>query len=181
VQSRIPAGFRNVDAGPRSTRLGLGAEEVEVLWHGGREGYRGADGDDVVVTSASPSEVVLDVDGVTRRYDVRVLETAVLVDGPRGGATLRIVPRFVDPSTQVAAGSLLAPMPGSVIAVRAEVGDVVREGQAILVMEAMKMQHTIAAPYAGTVTELSATAGQQVEAGVVLAVVEPEGSEEESS
>ncbi|GAA4082858.1 acetyl/propionyl/methylcrotonyl-CoA carboxylase subunit alpha [Nocardioides kongjuensis] len=181
VQSRIPAGFRNVDAGPRSTRFGLGAEEVEALWYGGRAGYRSAERDDVVVTSASPGEVVLEVDGVTRRYDVRVLDDAVLVDGPRGGATLRILPRFVDPSTQVAAGSLLAPMPGSVIAVRAAVGDVVQEGQPILVMEAMKMQHTIAAPYAGTVTELSATAGQQVEAGVVLAVVEPAGSQEETA
>ncbi|WGY02260.1 biotin carboxylase N-terminal domain-containing protein [Nocardioides sp. QY071] len=180
VQSRIPAGFRNVVAAPRSTRFGLGAEEVEVLWYGGRDGYRSADRDDVVVVSASPSEVVVDVDGVTRRYAVRVSGDAVLVDGPRGGATLRIVPRFVDPSTQVAAGSLLAPMPGSVVSVSAAVGDVVQEGQTILVMEAMKMQHTIAAPYAGTVTELSATAGQQVEAGVVLAVVEPESSEEDN-
>ncbi len=183
VQARIPAGFRNVDAGPRSTKLARGAAEVEVRWYGGRAGYRSADRDDVAVVSATPSEVVVELDGVTRRYDVRVLEEAVLVDGPRGGATLRIVPRFVDPSTQVAAGSLLAPMPGSVIAVRAAVGDVVQEGQAILVMEAMKMQHTIAAPYAGTVTELSASAGQQVEAGVVLAIVEPAeaaGSEEEN-
>ena len=43
----------------------------------------------------------------------------------------------------------------------------------MLVMEAMKMQHTISAPYAGTVTELAATTGQQVEAGAVLAVVTP--------
>jgi propionyl-CoA carboxylase alpha chain len=181
VQSRIPAGFRNVDAGPRSTRLGLGAEEVDVRWYGGRDGYRSAERGDVVVVSATPAEVVLDVDGVTRRYRTRVLDDAVLVDGPRGGATLRILPRFVDPSTQVAEGSLLAPMPGSVIAVRAALGDVVQEGQPILVMEAMKMQHTIAAPYAGTVTELSASAGQQVEAGAVLAVVEPAESEGEDA
>jgi len=82
-----------------------------------------------------------------------------------------VLPRFVDPSSQVAAGSLLAPMPGSVIAVHAAVGDEVIEGQPILVMEAMKMQHTIAAPYAGTITELSTQPGQQVEAGAVLAVV----------
>ncbi|TWG98143.1 propionyl-CoA carboxylase alpha chain [Nocardioides sp. J9] len=183
VQSRIPAGFRNVHAGPRSTVLGVGSEEVEVRWLGGRGGFRHADRDDVTVLEASPTGVVVEVDGVTRRYDVRVIDEAVLVDGPRGGVTLRIVPRFVDPSTQVAAGSLLAPMPGSVVDVRAAVGDVVQEGQPILVMEAMKMQHTIAAPYAGTVTELSASAGQQVEAGTVLAVVEPvesgdEGEEE---
>ena len=61
--------------------------------------------------------------------------------------------------------------PGRVLVVG--VGDTVNQGQPILVMEAMKMQHTIAAPYDGTVTELAATAGQQVEAGTVLAVVTP--------
>jgi len=86
-------------------------------------------------------------------------------------------PRFVDPSQQVAAGSLLAPMPGSVVAIRAAVGDVVEEGQPILVMEAMKMQHTISAPHGGVLAELNATEGQQVEAGAVLAVV---ATEEES-
>ncbi|MEQ6899869.1 biotin carboxylase N-terminal domain-containing protein [Nocardioides sp. YIM 152588] len=188
VQSRIPAGFRNVVAAPQVTRFELGGDEVEVAWLGGREGYRpaevstGASTEGVRVLAAGPTEVVLDDAGVVRRYRTRVVAgpgdpgaVAVLVDGPRGGATLRVVPRFVDPSTQVAEGSLLAPMPGSVIAVHAAVGDEVAEGQPILVMEAMKMQHTIAAPYAGTVTELSATAGQQVEAGTVLAVVDAGG------
>jgi pyruvate/2-oxoglutarate dehydrogenase complex dihydrolipoamide acyltransferase (E2) component len=84
---------------------------------------------------------------------------------------LQRVPRFVDPATQVAEGSLLAPMPGTVVAVHVAVGDGVGEGQPLLVMEAMKMQHTIVAPQAGTVAELAASVGQQVEAGVVLAVV----------
>jgi propionyl-CoA carboxylase alpha chain len=128
--------------------------------------------------------VEIEVDGVARTFRVfadPVDPARVDVESSLGHVALRRKPRFVDPSSQVAAGSLLAPMPGSVIAVRAAVGDVVEEGQPILVMEAMKMQHTIAAPYAGTVTELSATAGQQVEAGVVLAVVEPHGSEEETA
>ncbi|UMG94046.1 biotin/lipoyl-containing protein [Nocardioides sp. TF02-7] len=176
VQARIPAGFRNVVAQPQSTRFSVAGEEVDVRWYGGRAGYTPAETDPdrpVAVVAASPTEVVLDVAGVTRRYRTQVVDDAVLVDGPGGGATLRVVPRFVDPASQVAEGSLLAPMPGSVVAVHAAVGDEVEEGRPILVMEAMKMQHTITAPYGGTVTELSAAAGQQVEAGTVLAVVEP--------
>jgi propionyl-CoA carboxylase alpha chain len=53
-----------------------------------------------------------------------------------------------------------------------EVGAEVVQGQPLLVMEAMKMQHTVTAPRTGTVTELAASVGQQVEAGAVLAVVE---------
>ena len=183
VQSRIPAGFRNVVSQPQSTKFDVDGTEVDVQWYGGRAGFTLADQDPerpVTVVAASPDLVVLDIAGTVRRYRTRVLDDAVLVDGPRGGATLRVVPRFVDPASQVAAGSLLAPMPGSVIAVHAQVGDVVAEGAPVLVMEAMKMQHTISAPYSGTVTELAANTGQQVEAGTVLAVVTPDAEEENS-
>ncbi|MBV6728936.1 ATP-grasp domain-containing protein [Nocardioides daeguensis] len=183
VQARIPAGWRNVIAGPQVTtflRGAAGDDEIAVRWYGGRS-FRSADLECVVVTEAGPDRVTIEVDGVARTFQVFVDGDRVDVESSLGHVALRRKPRFVDPSTQVAAGSLLAPMPGSVIAVRAAVGDVVQEGQPILVMEAMKMQHTIAAPYAGTVTELSASAGQQVEAGVVLAVVEPAESEGEDA
>ncbi|UUW90782.1 acetyl/propionyl/methylcrotonyl-CoA carboxylase subunit alpha [Pimelobacter simplex] len=171
VQSRIPSGWRNVVAGPQVTTFLHGEDELPVHWYGGRS-FRSADLECVVVTAAGPDVVEIEVDGVARTFRVFTSGDRVDVESSLGHVALRRKPRFVDPSTQVAAGSMLAPMPGSVIAVRAAVGDVVAEGQPILVMEAMKMQHTIAAPYAGTVTELSASAGQQVEAGAVLAVVE---------
>ncbi|MDT0200426.1 biotin carboxylase N-terminal domain-containing protein [Nocardioides sp. AE5] len=188
VQSRIPAGFRNVVAAPSVTRFARGGDEIEVRWFGPSTrgpGFTLAEPDPerpVTVVTASPEEVVLDVAGVARRYRTRVQGStgpdALLVDGPSGGATLRVVPRFVDPADQVAEGSLLAPMPGSVVVVHGAVGDEVAAGQPIVVMEAMKMQHTITAPYAGTLTDLPAQAGQQVEAGAVLAVVEPADSPE---
>ncbi|MCL2540928.1 MAG: ATP-grasp domain-containing protein [Nocardioidaceae bacterium] len=176
VQSRIPAGFRNVVAGPRTTTLTHGDDELEVRWYGGRS-YAAADRDDVTVTGMAADRVELEVGGVRRTFTVFVAGDHVDVESSLGHVALVRKPRFVDPADQVAEGSLLAPMPGSVIAVRAAVGDTVAEGQAIVVMEAMKMQHTIAAPYAGTITELPASAGQQVEAGAVLAVVEIEGED----
>lgn len=185
VQSRIPAGFRNVVSQPQVTtfvRGGLDGEELEVRWYGGRS-FRSADLDGVVVIDVTPDQVVLEQGGVRRTFALHVTGDAVDVESSLGHVALRKKSRFVDPSSQVAEGSLLAPMPGSVVAVHAAVGDEVAEGQPLLVMEAMKMQHTIAAPYAGTVTELSATAGQQVEAGTVLAIVEsvtPDSSEEEN-
>lgn len=180
VQSRIPAGFRNVVSQPQVTTFLHGDDEVEARWYGGR-GFRSADLGDVTVVRAAPGEVVLEVGGVRRTFAVHVsgdpLAPRVDVESPLGHVALVKKPRFVDPADQVAEGSLLAPMPGSVVAVRAAVGEEVTEGQPILVMEAMKMQHTIAAPYAGTVTELAASEGQQVEAGTVLAIVEPSDTE----
>jgi biotin carboxyl carrier protein len=66
---------------------------------------------------------------------------------------------------------LVAPMPGRVIAVRRRAGEAVNAHEAIVVLEAMKMEHTIAAPLAGTVTALHVAAGDQVQRGDVLAEV----------
>ena len=65
-------------------------------------------------------------------------------------------------------GRLTAPMPGRVIAVLVEAGAAVTKGQPLIVLEAMKMEHTVAAPADGTVTDLPFAAGDQVEEGVAL-------------
>jgi 3-methylcrotonyl-CoA carboxylase alpha subunit len=70
-------------------------------------------------------------------------------------------------------GAILSPMPGKVIAVDVAEGDSVTAGQRLMVLEAMKMEHALTAPFDGTVTELSASVGGQVQVEAVLAVVEP--------
>jgi 3-methylcrotonyl-CoA carboxylase alpha subunit len=70
-------------------------------------------------------------------------------------------------------GAIIAPMPGKVIAVDVAEGDTVTAGQRLMVLEAMKMEHALTAPFDGTVTELSASQGAQVQVEAVLAVVEP--------
>ncbi|MET9500903.1 acetyl-CoA carboxylase biotin carboxylase subunit [Streptomyces sp. NPDC006622] len=71
------------------------------------------------------------------------------------------------------ADSLTAPMPGTVTVVKVAVGDEVTAGQSLLVVEAMKMEHVISAPHAGTVAELDVTAGTTVAMDQVLAVIAP--------
>ncbi|MFC8242447.1 acetyl/propionyl/methylcrotonyl-CoA carboxylase subunit alpha [Streptomyces chartreusis] len=71
------------------------------------------------------------------------------------------------------ADSLTAPMPGTVTVVKVAVGDEVTAGQSLLVVEAMKMEHVISAPHAGTVAELDVTPGATVAMDQVLAVITP--------
>jgi 3-methylcrotonyl-CoA carboxylase alpha subunit len=76
----------------------------------------------------------------------------------------------VDPIAHAAdhagdAGRLTAPMPGKVVAFMVAAGDRVQRGQALAVMEAMKMEHTINAPHDGVVDELLYAAGDQVSEG----------------
>jgi acetyl-CoA/propionyl-CoA carboxylase, biotin carboxylase, biotin carboxyl carrier protein len=79
------------------------------------------------------------------------------------------------------AGTLTAPMPGTVTVVKVAPGDEVTAGQSLLVVEAMKMEHVIAAPHDGTVTELDVTPGGTVAMDQVLAVVTPNATTEEAS
>jgi propionyl-CoA carboxylase alpha chain len=174
VLGRLPSGWRNVVSAPQVKRFTVGEAEHVVEYRMTRSGLTV---DDASLVSATPEMVVLDIAGVRRRFDVVLHPGLSCVDSALGSVALTPVERFADPADQVAAGSLLAPMPGTVVRVAVAQGDRVREGQPLLWLEAMKMQHQINAPADGVVTELGVGAGDQVEVGRVLAVV---GVEEES-
>ena len=74
-------------------------------------------------------------------------------------------------------GNVSTPIPGKVVTVEVVVGQSVREGDVVLVLEAMKMQSEVAAPISGTVTEINCVAGENVEANVPLVIIEAEGGE----
>jgi biotin carboxyl carrier protein len=131
-------------------------------------------GDEPVrLTSATQDEVVLsDGAGVACSFAVARYGHDIYVDSARGPVHLVALPRFPEPGSAVAQGSLVAPMPGNVIRLGAVVGDAVTAGQPLIWLEAMKMEHTITAPTDGVLTQLDVTTGQQVEVGAVLARVE---------
>ncbi|WP_045556071.1 acetyl/propionyl/methylcrotonyl-CoA carboxylase subunit alpha [Streptomyces sp. FxanaA7] len=160
-------GFRNVPSQPQVRRYTAAGEEHEVRY---RHTRNGLEADGVRVVHADARRVVLDVDGVQRKFDVTRHGDRIHVDT----TTLTAVPRFPDPTTQQAPGSLLAPMPGTVVRVAENVkeGTPVQAGQPLLWLEAMKMEHKITAPTTGTLTALHAAVGQQVEMGALLAVVQ---------
>ncbi|MFU8814199.1 MAG: acetyl/propionyl/methylcrotonyl-CoA carboxylase subunit alpha [Pseudomonadales bacterium] len=115
------------------------------------------------------------------RLDGEVVTARVVTAGEsifvmRDGDTERFtLPRLdVGALAQAAAGGerVVAPMPGQVIAVAVKPGDAVESGQLLLVIEAMKMEHTVAAPRAGTVAAVACAVGDRVEDGVELVILE---------
>jgi propionyl-CoA carboxylase alpha chain len=167
---RVPSGWRNVPSQPQRKSYRVGDATHEVAYRLTRDGL--VVEDDITLVSSAPDRVVLEIDGVRRAFEVAAYDGLVCVDSSLGSVALTPVERFTDPSQQVSAGSLLAPMPGVVTRVGVQVGDKVEQGQPLLWLEAMKMEHTISAPADGVVGELTVEAGQQVEVGAVLAVVE---------
>jgi len=176
VLGRLPSGWRNVPSQPQRKSYLAGDDQVDIGYRLTRDGLQVDGHDDVRLVGAEAGRVVLDVGGLATAFAVTAYPGMVCVDSARGPVTLRPVARFADPAEAVAAGSLLAPMPGTVTAVHVAEGDRVAAGAPLLVLEAMKMQHPIAAVEAGIVTSLQVNVGSAVDAGSVLAVVEPEGS-----
>ncbi|MGA5424001.1 acetyl/propionyl/methylcrotonyl-CoA carboxylase subunit alpha [Streptomyces lavendulocolor] len=159
--------FRNVPAQPQTARYG----DHEVRYRPTRDGgFTVESHPHACVVAVSPACVRLDVDGVVRSFEVAAHGDGVAhVDGHR----LAAHPRFTDPAARTAPGSLLAPMPGTVVRVAdLAVGARVEAGQPLLWLEAMKMEHRVTAPASGTLTALHAAPGHQVEVGTLLAVVQ---------
>ena len=174
VVASIPTGFRNNPSQHQTRAYLLDGEEIHVGYRLGRVCAYAVDGRPLAVTvlHVSPSAVDLVADGVRRRFEVMATPAATYVSWASGSVELRPVPRFPDPRDEVEAGSLLAPMPGTVVRVPVSAGDHVVAGQTVMVVEAMKMEHAVTASADAVVVDVPVVVGQAVDAGQVLVVLE---------
>jgi propionyl-CoA carboxylase alpha chain len=187
IQPGLPSGWRNVPSGFQLKRYAPfeapddPEQAVEVTYRLGRDGLIAPGYPDVRLLGCTSDKVELEVEGLRRTFTVHAYAktgdapSLVTVESALGPVALTPLPRFTDPSDAIEAGSLLAPMPGTVLRVAVALGDQVSAGDPVLWLEAMKMEHRISAPADGVISELPVEVGQQVSVGTVLAVVgEPE-------
>jgi len=173
--SGLPSGWRNLPSQPQVKRYRhASGTEHEVSFRVTRDGLHAEGFPGVRLVSRTFNRVVLDDRGIARTFTIATYDDAIHVDGPGTSVALAPVSRFPDPAeTQKSPGSLLAPMPGTVVRVAVPEGAKVSAGQPLLWLEAMKMEHLVAAPTDGVLAKLHVTPGQQVSFGTILAVVEP--------
>ncbi|MGC2653652.1 MAG: biotin carboxylase N-terminal domain-containing protein [Mycobacterium sp.] len=177
VLGSIPSGWRNLASGYQvKTYVDDEGDEHRIEYRFTRSGLVLPADESVHLVSYTADHVDLaDDSGVARRFTTARYGPDlhdVYVDSPHGPVHFLALPRFPEPGSAVEQGSLLAPMPGNVIRVGAQVGDTVSAGQPLVWLEAMKMEHTITAPADGVLAELDVAPGQQVEVGAMLARVE---------
>ena len=177
VLAAAPSGWRNVSSEPQWTTYSAGGAAYHVGYRFTRAGLEAATVNqesfgDVEMIHVASDVVDLAVDGVRRTFRIGRGGGSTQVHSSLGATTFVELPRFAEPEVLSVPGSLVAPMPGTVVRVDVRPGDDVQLGAPVVVLEAMKMQHTVVAPADGTVTGVGVAAGQTVDAGAVLAVVE---------
>jgi acetyl/propionyl-CoA carboxylase alpha subunit len=181
VFASIPSGWRNLPSGyqVKTYRDDTDTEQT-VEYRFTRTALALRHDPTVQLVSTAPDAVVLANNGVACSFSVARFGADIYVDSARGPVHLVALPRYPEPDSAVAQGSLVAPMPGNVIRIGAQVGETVTAGRPLIWLEAMKMEHTITAPNDGVLTELNVQTGQQVEVGAVLARVEAPDTEGDS-
>ena len=172
----VPSGWRNNYHTPQWVEYSNGERDIRVEYrHLGDDRFElstAGDAHDVRVISWEAPTLVFE-DG-THRRQARVMFAGerVFVHTMDYSVGLTRKPRFPDLFAAVPEGGCIAPMPGKVIELRIAEGDAVQAGQVLLIMEAMKMEHTVTAPHDGTIAQVTVSAGDQVDADALLVVVE---------
>jgi acetyl-CoA/propionyl-CoA carboxylase biotin carboxyl carrier protein len=180
----IPDGWRVGGPAWTTVRLAAGAADPVPVRIRGRAGSAA----EVSVGAAGPvsaraefdaGDLVVTGDGETRRYAYAHAAaggraTAWLARGGQSWTLAEEEPLAAGPAPASGGdGVVRSPMPGTVLAVKAAAGDQVTSGQPLVIVEAMKMEHTVRAPADGVVAELTAAPGQQVGLDETLAVITP--------
>jgi propionyl-CoA carboxylase alpha chain len=180
ARSLVPvaaAGWRNVGRALHADELRDAAGTIEVRVSAPDDPAELHVGDEwQSAGSATTKSGVVDhvgPDGLRRRYRVRLQPHAAFVNGPEGQSSFAL--RAEDDAAERGgvAGECRAPLPGAVTKVLVSVGDVVAEGDGLVVLEAMKMEHTLRALGAGTVRAVHGAPGQQVDVGDLLVEMDP--------
>ena len=115
---------------------------------------------------------VVEVDGI--RHAVAVVSDGASwhTSSPAGSASWELAPRFVAHEAEEAGSGPVSPLPGTVIAVQVAPGDAVAEGDVLMVIEAMKMEHKVTASGAAHVAEVRFSVGDRVDTGDLLVRVD---------
>ena len=171
----IPSGWRNNYHTPQWVEYSDGERDLRVEYrhHGDNRFtvWAGESEHEVRVISWEQPRLTWEENG--HRQSARVIfdGDGAYVHGSDFSVGLLRKPRFPDKSLAVPPGGCIAPMPGKIIELRVAEGDTVEAGQVLLIMEAMKMEHSVTAPQSGTVAQVTVALGDQVDADALLIVV----------
>jgi propionyl-CoA carboxylase alpha chain len=174
VLGDLPSGWRNARLPAQQVTLAHGDDLLDIHYRSRRDGgFTLDETGSAVVHHCSPDSIDAELDGRRARARVTRVGHLLHVQVPRGTGELRHPPPLRGPGRGDADRGAGGAHAGAVLEVRCVPGDEVGARQVLVVLEAMKMEHHVQAPAAGVVSDVRVVAGQQVENGALLLVLDP--------
>jgi 3-methylcrotonyl-CoA carboxylase alpha subunit len=174
-------GWRLNDTGHDDFVFSVGDEEITIIVYYEKTGFRLAlPSGDLQVSGSLLADGTLTATIGDHKLTAAVAAIGsklVVIRAGRQVDMLQVVDDFENTGSESGAGVVVAPMPGKVIQIFAESGAVVEKGDPLIVMEAMKMEHTLVAAADGTITDIFHEIGDQVDEGTLLINIDFEGAE----
>ena len=172
VTDFMPSNWTNGRMPHQRIKLIILKNEIEIKYQLRRSGLFEVMGINCKIHAVDESGI--DVEVGSHRFFAQVTraDDQILINMPFGDLDAVIVPRFIEPGNEVPEGGLVAPMPGKVIEVKVKKGDKVKAGDTLIIIEAMKMEHSIKATENGKVAKLMVSLNQQVDNGATLLVLD---------
>ena len=173
VLGHLPSGWTNGRIPRQSIKFKYKDNEINVSYKAGRNGsFAVYDSSSAIVHECYENGIDMEYDGKRQFSKISISNNKVLVHMPFGDILLEMLPRFIVPGLEIQAGGLVAPMPGKVISLNVKKGSKVKTGDTLVILEAMKMEHSIKAAEDGVVSELFIGGDDQVENGALLMVID---------
>ena len=137
-----------------------------------REHFERLSTSSALIISANEEHIHCEIDGIAIKAFISCFHDEITINSGSGDLVFKVLPKFIDPNEIIIEGSLTAPMPGKILNINVKKGSSVKTGETLLILEAMKMEHTIKANSDGQVIELYVKTGDQVESGSDLMKIE---------
>jgi len=172
VTGFMPANWTNGRMPLQRVKLLLMQDEIEVKYKLNKDNLYEVMGSICEIYHCDIAGIDVEID--SHRFYAHVTEAGneITINMPFGDVNASVLPRFIEPGNDVPEGSLIAPMPGKVIDVKVKKGSKVKAGDTLVIIEAMKMEHTIKATETGKIAKVMIKLNDQVDNGATLLVLE---------
>ena len=172
VTGFMPGNWSNGRMPLQRVKLLFVQDEIEVKYKLNKDNFYEVMGSICKIYHCDSFGIDIQID--SHRFYAHITEAGseIVINMPFGDVNASVLPRFIEPGNDIPEGGLIAPMPGKVIDVKVKKGSKVKAGDTLVIIEAMKMEHSIKATETGKIAKVMIQLNDQVDNGATLLVLE---------
>ena len=172
VTGFMPANWTNGRMPLQRVKLLFIQGEIEVKYKLNKDNLYEVMGSICEIHHCDSAGIDIEIDSHRFYAHITKARSEIIINMPFGDVNASVLPRFIEPGNEVPEGGLIAPMPGKVIDVKVKKGSKVKAGDTLVIIEAMKMEHSIKATETGKIAKVMIQLNDQVDNGATLLVLE---------